>query len=279
MKKLIATLCAALACSFLFTATPVQAKSANYERTQTKNYQMIWSNGTNKIYLKNTTKNDQYGNPVTEKQKLCLKNVKSGKVKVLKNFTLNIENDESYSIGNVYGTTIYLNKIRGVGDGDLYTYNWKTDKFTRVRKNFIILNASGKYMITGNYLPSDIGPYPAYVYKITSKGLEKLKKLGANTTQAQFANGRIYYAKFPNDGSIRTMSVWSCSKSGKNAKVVFRVSAKDELGYVMLESVDKNSIIYVDVPNDGEPVYYRFDRKTEKTTQIPESEVQNMLGV
>ena len=278
MKKLIATLCAALACSFLFTATPVQAKSADYERTQTKDYQIIWSNGVNKIYLKNTTKNDRYGNIVTTKQKLCLKNIKSKKVKVLKTLTVNTDYDECYSIANVYGTTIYLNRIRGVGDGDLYTYNWKTDKFTRVRKNFIVLNASGKYMITGNYMPSDIGPYPAYVYKITSRGLEKLKKLGANTTQAQFVNGRIYYAKFPNDGSIHSMSVWSCSASGKNAKMIFRVNAKDELGYVMLESVDKNSIVYVDVPNDGDPEYYRFDRKTEKTTQISEREVQKMLG-
>ena len=51
MKKLIASLCAVLACSFLFTATPVQAKTTNYEMTLTKSYQRIWSNGTNKIYI------------------------------------------------------------------------------------------------------------------------------------------------------------------------------------------------------------------------------------
>ena len=42
---------------------------------------------------------------------------------------------------------------------------------------------------------------------------------------------------------------------------------------VMLEQVDENSFVYVEVPADGDPVYYRFDMKTEKTTQIPESEV------
>ena len=41
MKKLIASLCAVLACSFLFTATPVQAKTTNYEMTLTKNYQRM----------------------------------------------------------------------------------------------------------------------------------------------------------------------------------------------------------------------------------------------
>ena len=56
MKKLIASLCAALACSFLFTATPVQAKTTNYEMTLTKSYKRSRSNGTKKIYI-NTNKN------------------------------------------------------------------------------------------------------------------------------------------------------------------------------------------------------------------------------
>ena len=122
MKKLIASLCAVMACSFLFTATPVQAKTTNYEMTLTKNYQRIWSNGTNKIYI--TTSKDY------TKQKLYLKNVKSGKKKVLKTFTLNQENDESYNIGNVYDyiqlytdrylsiSTVYLQDyIQGIGEG------------------------------------------------------------------------------------------------------------------------------------------------------------------
>ena len=264
MKKLITTLCAALACSFLFTATPVMAKNAGYERTQTKNYQMIWSNGTNKIYLKS---NKDY-----TKQNLYLKNIKSGKTRVLKTLKLDMDEDTSYNIGNVYGSTIYLNLVRGAGDGDLYTYNLKTGKFARVRKNFVILNASGKYLIAANYQPTDISPFPSYIYKITSKGFQKIKKLGQNTTQAQFVGDKVYYAKFPNDGNINEMSVWVCDVTGKNAKTVFRVAAQDANGYVMLETVDKNSIVYVDVPVDGDPVYYRFDMKTEKTTQIPEPE-------
>lgn len=271
MKKLIATLCTALACSFLFTATPVQAKSANYEITQTKNYQMIWSNGTNKIYLKS---NKDY-----TKQNLYLKNIKSGKAKLLKTFKLDMDEDTGYSIGNVYGSKIYLNLVRGAGDGDLYTYNLKSGKFTRVRKNFVILNASGKYLIAANYQPTDISPFPSYIYKITSKGFQKIKKLGQNTAQAQFVGNKVYYAKFPNDGSINEMSVCSCGVTGKNTKVVFRVKSQDEQGYVMLQNVDKNAIVYVDVPVNKDPVYYRFDMKTEKTTQIPEAEVQQMLGI
>ena len=70
MKKLIASLCAALACSFLFTATPVQAKTTNYEMTLTKSYQRIWSNGTNKIYMttnKDYTKQKSFTMQATEK--------------------------------------------------------------------------------------------------------------------------------------------------------------------------------------------------------------------
>ena len=250
MKKLIASLCAVLACSFLFTATPVQAKTTNYEMTLTKNYQRIWSNGTNKIYI--TTSKDY------TKQKLYLKNVKSGKKKVLKTFALNQENDESYNIGNVYGTTIYLNVVRGAGDGDVYTYNWKTNKFQRARKNFAILNASGKYMIT-------------------SKGLEKVKKLGQNTSQSQIVGKKIYYAKYASaTEGLHDMTVWSCDLNGKNVTSVLKVSSKYEHGDVMLQTVGAKSFDFVDIPNEEnkDPEYYRFDMTTEKTTPITEAEAQ-----
>ena len=273
MKKIIATLCAALACSFLFTTTPVYAENA-YTMTMVKSHLSVWSNGKNKVYLKDITKKNKDGIDEIVKQKLYLKDVKTGKSKLLQTIKLDPESEECCYLNNVYKTTVYMNRVRGVGDGNLYTYNWKTGKFKCVRKNFIIINASGKYMITANYLPTDISPYPAYLYKITSKGLEKVKKLGAYTTQAQFAGRKIYYAKFPSDGSIRQMSVWTCDLSGKHAKEIFRTKAKDEQGYVMLQHVDENSFVYVEVPADGDPVYYRFDMKTEKTTQIPESEVQ-----
>lgn len=269
MKKLIASLCAVLACSFLFTATPVQAKTTNYEMTLTKNYQRIWSNGTNKIYI--TTSKDY------TKQKLYLKNVKSGKKKVLKTFTLNQENDESYNIGNVYGTTIYLNVVRGAGDGDVYTYNWKTNKFQCVRKNFAILNASGKYMITSNYTPTDISPFPQYIYKITSKGLEKVKKLGQNTSQSQIVGKKIYYAKYVSvTEGLHDMTVWSCDLNGKNVTSVLKVSSKYEHGDVMLQTVGAKSFDFVDIPNEEnkDPEYYRFDMTTEKTTPITEAEAQ-----
>lgn len=217
MKKLITTLCAALACSFLFTATPVYADNA-YTMTTVKSHLSVWSNGKNKVYLKDITKKNKDGIDEIVEQKLYLKDVKTGKSKLLKTITLDPESEECCYLNNVYKTTVYMNRVRGVGDGDLYTYNWKTGKFKCVRKNFIIINASGKYMITANYLPTDISPYPAYLYKITSKGLEKVKKLGAYTTQAQFAGRKIYYAKFPSNGSIRQMSVWTCDLSGKMQK-------------------------------------------------------------
>lgn len=269
MKKLIASLCAALACSFLFTATPVQAKTTNYEMTLTKSYQRIWSNGTNKIYM---TTNKDY-----TKQKLYLKNVKSGEKKMLKSFNLDQDNDESYSISNVYGNKIYLNKTFGAGDGNLYAYNLKTKKFGCVKKNFQILNASGKYMITSNYTPTDISPFPQYIYKITSKGLEKVKKLGQYTSQSQIVGNKVYYAKYV-EGRLHDMTVCSCDLNGKNltSVSVFKVSSKYEHGDVMLQTVGTKSFDFVDIPNEEnkDPEYYRFDMTTEKTTPITEAEAQ-----
>lgn len=271
MKKLIASLCAVLACSFLFTATPVQAKTTTYKMTLTKNYQRIWSNGTTKIYLKDT-KNKE-GEVV--KQKLYSKNVKSGKTTLLKTLTPNLDNDESYSICNVYANTVFLNKTKGVGDGNLYAYNMKTKKLKCSKKNFQVLNASGRYLITSTYTPSDISPFPQYIYKITSKGLEKVKKLGQNTSQSQIVGKKIYYAKYT-EGNLHDMTVCSCDLNGKNLRSVFKVSSKYENGYVMLQTVGKKSLDFVDISGEGnkDPEYYRFDLTTEKTTPITEAEAQ-----
>ncbi len=274
MKKLIASLCAVLACSFLFTATPVQAKTTTtYKMTLTKNYQRIWSNGTNKIYIKNIYDKSK----TLTKQKLYCKNVKSGKTANLKTFKLDQESGESYSIGNVYGTTIYLNVIRDAGDGDLYTYNLKTNKFRCAKEGFTILNASGKYMITSNYIPTDISPFPQYIYKITSKGLEKVKKLGQNTSQSQIVGNKVYYAKYATiSEGLHDMTVYRCDLNGKNVTPVLTVSSKYEHGDVMLQTVGKKSLDYVDISyeDNKDPEYYRFDLTTEKTTPITAAEAQ-----
>ncbi len=264
MKKLITTLCAVLVCGFLFSATTVEAKSAAYERTTTKNNQTVWSNGTNKVYLKS--------NKAYTKQNLYLKNVKSGKTKLLKTFQLNMEDDGSYSIGNVYGTTIYLNRIKGAGDGDLYTYNWKTAKYKKLKTDFVIMDASGKTLITADYQPTDISPLTQYIYKITDKGLQKVKTIGKHITQAQFVDGMIYYSKYPKDGSIRNMSVCRCDQNGENVETLFKASAADKNGYVMLQKVSRKNIDYIEVPADGDQLYYRYNMKTQKITQITDKE-------
>lgn len=265
MKKLMTMLCAVLACSFLFTATPVQAKTANYEMVLTKNYQRFWSNGTNTLYIKDVVKKD-----VIQKQKLYLKNVKSGKVTLLKTLIPNREEEESYSICNVYGTTVYMNKVRGVGDGDLYSYNWKTKKWKCLGKQFVVMNASGKWMITSDHFPTDPSPYTSYIYKITGKGLEKVLKLGTYTSQTQFskADGRIYYAKYGKGADMHKMSVYSCKADGTEYSKITTVVTNDKNDTIILQDVTKDAITYV-VQNEDQQ-YYHYDRNTKETTKIPD---------
>ena len=109
MKKLITTLCAALACSFLFTATPVYADNA-YTMTTVKSHLSVWSNGKNKVYLKDITKKNKDGIDEIVEQKLYLKDVKTGKSKLLKTITLDPESEECCYLNNVYKTTVYMNQ-------------------------------------------------------------------------------------------------------------------------------------------------------------------------
>lgn len=263
MKKFLTTICAVFVLAVIMGsgATTTEAKTAAYTSTITKDYRTIWSNGSQKVYL-NKTRN-----------KLYCKNLKSGKAQLLQKLKVDSESDQSYNISYVYGNNIYLSSMYGAGDGDTYVYNMKTKTYKRLKKYFIIQDAYDKYLITSEYMPTDISPYPTYVYEITSKGVKKVAKLGNNTSSAVFVNGKIYYASYPkpenaDESELYRVNIYTCKKDGSAKKKIYTKKAGKKDGYIIVYAITDDIIDYTMTTKDGQLVQYEYNRTTGKTQKV-----------
>lgn len=262
MKRLITTICAVFVFCFVLSGTAVQA-AAEYQGTLSKDYRMSWSNGTNKVYLNKAT------------TRLYVKNLKTGKVKLLQKLKVDKESDMFYDVANVYGNNVYLNRTQGAGDSNVYVCNMKTQKMKCVKKNFNIQSATGKYMIAATYLPTDITPYPTWIYQITSKGLQKVKKLGTDTSGTRIVGEKVYYATYPEGRAhMNKMNVYRCDRNGKNNKLLFTQNVDDENGYIIPEEFTAKKITFAVSSeklsgSEEDPVIeYVYDCATKQITKV-----------
>ena len=62
------------------------------------------------------------------------------------------------------------------------------------------------------------------------------KKLGTDTTGARIADGKVYYATYPEGGThMNKMNVYRCDRNGKNNKLLFTQNVDDENDYIIPE--------------------------------------------
>ena len=255
MKKFLMTMCFLFVLCVGIGGYTTSAQAADYECVVTKNHLVTWTDGTNRIYL------NRAGN------KLYLKD-ETGTTRLLKSFKT--DEDTSYHIVQVYEEKIYLQKMH-IFTTHLYVYDLGNDTYKRVKKNCNVLNVSGKYMITTTYQPSDITPYPAYVYERTQTGIKKVATLGRYVSQPLFADGKIYYASYPKSG-INVMHVYRCEENGDNPELLFTRKAAHRSGYIVMTEVTDGKILFAQNDDvDSERICYAYDLATGKITKSRES--------
>lgn len=255
MKKFLTTICAALVFCFVLSGTVAEAKTTEYKNSVTTDFRNIWSNGTTKIYLNKA------------RTKLCEKNIKTGKVTVLK--TLKATEDTYYTVENVYGNKIYMNHINYLSS-DAYVYNKTTKKLKKVKKSLYITGASGKYMIAMGYVPSDTTPNAAWIYKVNGDSIKKVKTLGNSVSGMKIVNGKIYFASYTDNGdSKQTMKVCTCDLNGQNKKVLFTRNIDNELAYANVEEFNEDTIVFV----EGDGI---SDTSKEYVYDIASGEIQEV---
>ena len=93
------------------------------------------------------------------------------------------------------------------------------------------------------------------------------KKLGTDTTGARIADGKVYYATYPEGGThMNKMNVYRCDRNGKNID--------DENGYIIPEEFTAKKITFAVSSeklsgSEEDPVIeYVYDCTTEQITKV-----------
>lgn len=101
------------------------------------------------------------------------------------------------------------------------------------------------------------------------------KKLGTDTTGARIADGKVYYATYPEGGThMNKMNVYRCDWNGKNNKLLFTQNVDDENGYIIPEEFTAKKITFAVSSeklsgSEEDPVIeYVYDCTTEQITKV-----------
>ena len=250
MKKLLtAVTAAALVFSCFLPAagvdTTVSAQAAVYQ--ETADGSGIFTNGKYKYY----TTSDKQGNYY-----LVQKNLKTGKKIKLKKFkrTGLSDSPDSYTVTAVSGSNVYICRDSEKSwSYTTYTYNVKKGKVIKKTKKARITETIGKYAAVCQEKVTDVTPVKYTIYKMTVKGLKKVKTLGKYVRQVTAKNKKFYYAVYPASGNMNSVKIYRINKNGKKKTLLCSYSLASSTASVYVESYGSNSCVlsYSDNGEEG----------------------------
>lgn len=300
MKKLNASihhvvivLCLILAAALMFQVNTVQAEAA-------AEYKQLWASGntntvekSGKYYFKwdfnsntilmSTNKTSGYTTtPLTYttfsngKQAYYVRNnilykyiFSTRKESLLKK--LPASGDQIYSVSTVYGNQILLTKSSfDQWKFWTYSYNVKTKRLKLAKSNCHITDRYRKYVIAQGEYRSDIAPYPLTIYKITSSGLSKVKKLSTYGRDAAFIGGKLYYITYPK-GTMKKATLYRSKPNGSSTKKIAAFSASTKYGEVFITKITSKYCLvakYQQQAGKFTQTNYRYTYATKKLKKI-----------
>lgn len=182
---------------------------------------------------------------------------------------LPVSGDQGYHISAVYGSQIFLTKSSfDQWKYWTYSYNTKSKKLKKAASDCAISSQNGKYVVAQNEYRSDVSPYRVTVYKITSSGLKKVKKLGENCHAEIYVNGKLYYTEYPDKyiqsgNYMKKVILYRCNPDGSGRKKLGTFTTSSQYGEVMVTKVTAK---YCHVYKGGQT--YKYTYKTKKLKKI-----------
>ncbi len=174
--------------------------------------------------------------------------------------------DRYLNISTVYGSRIFLTKSSfNHWKHWTYSYNVQTKEYKLLLSSCAILDRHAKYVIGQNQYRTDTSPYPLTLYKITSTGLTKVKKLGNHIFGAKFIDGKLYYTSYPayTDSSMQKAVLYRCNPDGSGIKRIKTFQTSEKYTQVIVTPV---SASYCKVMIGDK--FYRYTYATKKLTRI-----------
>ena len=168
------------------------------------------------------------------------------------------------SISAVYGSQIFATKS-SYSPSKVWTYIYHIQKKTwkKVLDNGYINHYSGSYATVrhgGQHY--DFCPYPVTLYKITSSGLSKIKKLGTYIYNEKWIGNQLYYASYPN-ASMQKATLYRFNPDGsKHQKIKTFQTSRTQTRVIVVPTNTRYCEVQI-----GDR-FYRFTYSTKKLTRI-----------
>lgn len=221
-------------------------KSGPYKETPMSTYG-VFANGKQAYYVR---ENILY--------KYVFSSGKESKVKKLP-----ASGDQYYQISVIYGSQIFLTK----GSFEqwkywTYSYNTKSKKLKKAVSGCAISSQNGKYVVAQNEYRTDVSPYRVTVYKITSSGLKKVRKLGENCHAETYVKGKLYYAEYPGKYMDKVV-LYRSNPDGSGRKKLGTFTTSAKYGEVM---VSKFTAKYCYIYKESQT--YKYTYKTKKLKKV-----------
>lgn len=237
-------------------------------------YYFKYSDKDYKIYMSTKKKSGyketpiQYVAYVNEKQAYYVREGKLYKYvfstrKEVKLKSLPQKNYAYWNVSLVYGGKVFLTRSC-FDEWSISTYAYYTDtkKFTRIKKNCEIIGHYGKYVVSQNEFRSDVSPYPVTLWKLTTSGLKKIKKLTSRGFGCVFIEGKLYYTSYADD-LMRKVTLYKCNVDGTQKKKIVTFESDDEYDTIMIQEITSS---YCTIwKTDGT---YKYIYKTKEMKKI-----------
>lgn len=175
-----------------------------------------------------------------------------------------VKKDYYFYLSGVYGNQIFITKSSfDEWTYWTYRYNTKTKELKNIKKNCNIVNRQGKYVVAENSYRSDVSPTPVTLYKITSSGLKKIKKLTERGFNSVFVDGKLYYTEYT-DVYMKKVTLYRCNSNGKGKKALGTFTSSSEYGQVLIQEItSKKCTVYI--MDEG---LYEYTYSTKKLKKI-----------
>jgi hypothetical protein len=220
------------------------SKNGDYTVTGIPAYSTIFGNGKQAYYIYYNT---LYQYNYATRERTFLK-------------TLKASGDESFFISSIYKGKIYMTKS-SFDKWKFWTYSFdlKTKKQKLLKSNCNIWNRYGKYVVSQDAYRTDVSAYPITLYKITSKGLSKIKTLTKNGRYESLIKGKLYYSVY--NKVMTKVTLYRCDANGSHRKKIKTFTAKAGNGLILICKATNKYCIY----QTDSTTYYRYTYATKKT--------------
>ena len=214
---------------------------------ETENFCRIATNGKRIVYMCDTD---------SGKSGLVRENIKTGEWKTLK--TLPKSEKYSYELAGAAGARVYITRYRYMSTCSAFMYSMNTGKYKRVKKNCRIEVTCGKYAAADSVCKGDASPTRHTLYRMTTKGLKKIRIISKRTFRVAFVKGRLYYDKYSGKGMRKASLYKSRANGSKSKKLCTFSSKKDTEGQVYFSNIRAKKC---DVTIDGKEYTYIYKTK------------------